>query len=118
MPALAPVSRIHPSQHPASGVRPVVRPEEPYTVEATERILAAIEKLDGKVDGVLQQQAAHCEWRKSVDEDRTHHDTRLDDLEEAMTEQRIGHAKIIAYATGASAAASAIGYMVAKLLGH
>ena len=101
-----------PALPPAATLRLVSPPippnNEEIDVEAEARILAAIEKLDGKVDGILQSQAGHAEWRKAVDEDRAHVERRLDDLEDADREREMAVVKIMAWAAGAGAVAGAL----------
>ena len=69
-------------------------------------ILAAIERLDGKIDGVLNWQAGHVEWRKAVEATHDRHETRLDVLEEGDRARELSIVKVTAWAAGAGSIVS------------
>jgi hypothetical protein len=92
-------------------------------LDATTQILSAIERLDGKVDGLLLRDAGHVEWRKHVEAEIARYATRIDVLEERDRDREISIVRIMAWSAGAGGVASlvvSIGVAVAiKLLtGH
>jgi hypothetical protein len=87
------------------------------------QILAAIERLDGKMDGVLNWQAGHVEWRKHVDSVHDRTESRLDDLEAGDRARELSIVRVTAYAAGAGSIVSiivsiGIAIVVKALTGH
>lgn len=70
------------------------------------QILAAIERLDGKIDGVLNWQAGHTEWRRAVEATHDRHEARLDVLEEGDRKRELSIVRVTAWAAGAGSIVS------------
>lgn len=98
-------------------------PPVELTAAGTTQILTAIERLDGKVDGILQHQAALVEWRKHVEAEHGRHEARLGALEEGDRERELSIVRVTAWAAGAGSIVSilvsiGVAVLIKVLTGH